>query len=314
MRSHKEYNMSSVKGLVTLETKSSILKETLTPRLLEGKREYCEVKFYDFDSVYFKVVVDANTPNIVKVCMSTPDWKALAKYGAKKKLDSLFPGMGTDPDTGFDCAVEFDCDSLADPAETLEDLCNLRMHVLGAPIDAAFDSVMNGPGGNGEVQAIDYRSQGSMYVIPKTDRMLVIISIDFPDVTDYSISKVFLQEFVEAQRVVRNATTPTVTFSKDPPSELNSLGLASSEQTVGFILFQFLKTGMNDGSRKRAVSLLSQFRTYLHYHIKASKTYLHMRMRKRVNNWLQILNRAKPEYKDESKVGQKTASGKTFKR
>ena len=130
-----------------------------------------------------------------------------------------------------------------------------------------------------------------MYVIPKSDRMLVIISVDFPDVTDYSLSKVFLQEFVEAQRVVRNATTPSVTFSKDPPSELSSLGLTSSEQTVGFILFQFLKTGMNDGSRKRAVSLLSQFRTYLHYHIKASKTYLHMRMRKRVNNWLQILNK-----------------------
>ena len=83
---------------------------------------------------------------------------------------------------------------------------------------------------------------------------------------------------------------------------------------MGYILFSFLKTGMNDGSRKRAVALLSQFRVYLHYHIKASKTYLHMRMRKRVNNWLQILNRAMPESKDESKAGQKTASGKTFKR
>ena len=102
------------KGLVTLDTKSSILTESLAPRMLEGKRESCEIKFYDFDSVYFKVVVDANTPNIVKVCMSTPDWKALAKYGAKK-LESLF--HGDDPDAGFDCALEFDCDSLTDPAK-----------------------------------------------------------------------------------------------------------------------------------------------------------------------------------------------------
>lgn len=305
----------SVKGLVTLPTKSSIMTESLTPRLMEGKREACEIKFYDFDNVYFKIVVEANTPNIVKILLITPDWAALSKYGAKKKLESLFPGMGTDPDAGFDYALEFDCDSLADPTETLENLCNLRMHVLGAPIDAAFDSIMNGSGGNGEVQKIDYRSQGSMFVIPKSDRCLVILSIDFPDATDYSISKVFLQEFVEAQRVVRNATTPGVTFSKEPPSELASQGLNSNaEQTVGYILFSFLKTGMNDGSRARSVGLLSQFRVYLHYHIKASKTYLHMRMRKRVNNWLQILNRAKPESKEEGKAGQKTASGKTFKR
>lgn len=305
----------SVKGLVTLPTKSSIMTESLTPRLIEGKREACEIKFYDFDNVYFKIVVEANTPNIVKILLITPDWAALSKYGAKKKLESLFPGMGTDPDAGFDYALEFDCDSLADPTETLENLCNLRMHVLGAPIDAAFDSIMNGSGGNGEVQKIDYRSQGSMFVIPKSDRCLVILSIDFPDATDYSISKVFLQEFVEAQRVVRNATTPGVTFSKEPPSELASQGLNSNaEQTVGYILFSFLKTGMNDGSRARSVGLLSQFRVYLHYHIKASKTYLHMRMRKRVNNWLQILNRAKPESKEEGKAGQKTASGKTFKR
>ena len=291
------------------------MTESLTPRLMEGKREACEIKFYDFDNVYFKIVVEANTPNIVKILLITPDWAALSKYGAKKKLESLFPGMGTDPDAGFDYALEFDCDSLADPTETLENLCNLRMHVLGAPIDAAFDSIMNGSGGNGEVQKIDYRSQGSMFVIPKSDRCLVILSIDFPDATDYSISKVFLQEFVEAQRVVRNATTPGVTFSKEPPSELASQGLSSNtEQTVGYILFSFLKTGMNDGSRARSVGLLSQFRVYLHYHIKASKTYLHMRMRKRVNNWLQILNRAKPESKEEGKAGQKTASGKTFKR
>ena len=99
---------------------------------------------------------------------------------------------------------------------------------------------------------------------------------------------------------------------KEPPTELSELSLDASANTVGYVLFSFLKSGMTDASRARAVSLLSQFRVYLHYHIKASKTYLHMRMRKRVNTWLQVLNRAKPEYKDETKVGSKTASGRTF--
>ena len=112
---------------------------------------------------------------------------------------------------------------------------------------------MNGSGGNGEVQTIDYRSQGSMYVIPGSDRMLVIISVDFPDVTDYSLSKVFLQEFVEAQRVVKCYDAKCDIQQRS--TELSSLGLTSQSRLWG-LLFQFLKTGMNDGSRKRAVSLL----------------------------------------------------------
>lgn len=59
-----------------------------------------------------------------------------------------------------------------------------------------------------------------------------------------------------------------------------------------------------------AITLLLGFRNYLHYHIKCSKTYLHMRMRKRVAGWMQVLNRAVPEVETEKK----TAAGKTFSR
>ena len=62
---------------------------------------------------------------------------------------------------------------------------------------------------------------------------------------------------------------------------------------------------------EKAVTMLVGFRAYLLYHIKATKTYLHMRMRKRVSTWLQVLNRAVPEVESTEK---KTASGKTFKR
>ena len=55
------------------------------------------------------------------------------------------------------------------------------------------------------------------------------------------------------------------------------------------------------------------FRHYLHYHIKASKSYLHMRMRHKVVTLLQVLNRAVPD-KDPTKVQKKTMAGKTFTR
>lgn len=39
--------------------------------------------------------------------------------------------------------------------------------------------------------------------------------------------------------------------------------------------------------RAKVISMFVGFRNYLHYHIKASKTYLHMRMRSRVTSLLQ---------------------------
>ena len=48
------------------------------------------------------------------------------------------------------------------------------------------------------------------------------------------------------------------------------------------------------------------------YHIKAAKTNLHMRMRRKVRGWLQVLNRA--ALASEAPKEKKTISGRTFTR
>lgn len=64
---------------------------------------------------------------------------------------------------------------------------------------------------------------------------------------------------------------------------------------------------------ENAVGQLVLFRAYLLYHIKAAKTYLHARMRFRVDSLLQVLRRAQPEDPFGGKE-KKLISGKTFKR
>ncbi|GJC92469.1 arp2/3 complex 34 kDa subunit [Colletotrichum higginsianum] len=51
------------------------------------------------------------------------------------------------------------------------------------------------------------------------------------------------------------------------------------------------------------ISHIQTFRDYFHYHIKASKAYIHSRMRKRTADFLQ----------DSEEKERKTASGRTFK-
>jgi actin related protein 2/3 complex subunit 2 len=57
-------------------------------------------------------------------------------------------------------------------------------------------------------------------------------------------------------------------------------------------------------TREATISQIHLFRDYLHYHIKCCKAYMHSRMRKRVSEFLKVLNRAKPE------TAKKTAASK----
>ena len=62
--------------------------------------------------------------------------------------------------------------------------------------------------------------------------------------------------------------------------------------------------------RDESISHIQTFRDYFHYHIKAAKAYMHSRMRRRVADFLKVLNRAQPEAEEKEK---KTASGRSFR-
>lgn len=54
---------------------------------------------------------------------------------------------------------------------------------------------------------------------------------------------------------------------------------------------------INKATRDNTINLISMLRNYLHYHLKCSKAYMHQRMRAKTNDFLKVLNRAKPEQK-----------------
>lgn len=298
---------SSVKGLLFLDSKNAILREQLHPRLLEGKREPCEIKFDDFDDVSFKISCSAECPEIVKVSMFMYDMEKALRLGTQDVFNRLFPGMQTPPDDGFNYALEFNCDSIADPEKLLNDLSDLKRHALSGPLEKSFQSLL-AESPSTSVTSINYRKNEIMFICPYQNKVVVVFLVDFADVTDKALSKVFLQQFEEAQRAVRSA--PPISYSKEPPMELADVQFEYSNDIAGFLSFGLEKRHVQGERMQTAITLLLGFRNYLHYHIKCSKTYLHMRMRKRVAGWMQVLNRAVPEVETEKK----TAAGKTFSR
>lgn len=150
-----------------------------------------------------------------------------------------------------------------------------------------FAALAGGTGSSLGAVQIPYRRNETMYVLPQADRIVIVYSICFEDKTDQAIARVFLQEFVDTRRSVNNA--PPVAFSKDPPLELRGApGLRSSADLVGYLSLAIFPSHVDTPEKRvKAATLVQSLRNYLNYHIKASKTYLHIRMRKRVDLLLQ---------------------------
>jgi actin related protein 2/3 complex, subunit 2 len=228
--------------------------------------------------------------------------------GSQAVIEREFPGMETTPDDGHSMAIQFDCDNLKNPKEFLEKVSDLRKLVFSGPMDIAFTALQKGTSRESPVIALEYRKNENMFICSTESKVVIIFQIDFADTTDKAIAKVFLQEFAESQRVIRSA--PPVSYFRDPPGELTGVKYQHSADSVGYISFALEKRHVEGAKKEKSLSLLTGFRNYLHYHIKCTKTYLHMRMRHKGANWLQVLNRAIPEVETEKK----TIAGKTFVR
>jgi actin related protein 2/3 complex, subunit 2 len=208
--------------------------------------------------------------------------------------------------------IKFDCEKIAeaDKEDFVEKVSNLKLHCESGPMVAAFTALGQG-GKAGPVITLNYRKSESLYICPRDGKVVVIMMLDFEDMTEKAMAKTFLSEFVEAQRMIRNA--PSVAYGIKPPGELSGVkGIEklTNVDIAGFISFAVEPRHVAGKHMGKTVALLSGFRNYLSYHIKCSKTYLHMRMRHRMDEWMKVLNRAQPHVEGEKK----TFAGKTFRR
>ncbi|DAZ98285.1 TPA: hypothetical protein N0F65_008970 [Lagenidium giganteum] len=323
--------------MLFLENENKIIKEVLEGRLGENAPrpvEPLEIRLCDFDDAQYDMSI---VNNLLTISMAYAPYRQIEGLGVSHMLRVTYREFQVvAPKAGFDLALQINVDAItpANSASFIHRVANLKRNILSAPfeqyvevvaccgivpltkpsiVSRCFEALKNGNSSSlGPVQ-IPFRRNETMFVLPQADRIIVVYSICFEDKTDQAIARVFLQEFVDTRRSVNNA--PPVAFSKDPPLELRGApGLRSSSDLVGYLSLAIFPSHVEtEEKRVKAGSLVEYFRSYLHYHIKASKTYLHIRMRKRVDLLLQVLNRARPE-KDPAKTAKKTITGRTFAR
>eukprot|EP01084_Bolivina_argentea_P030086 55794_1 len=303
-----------------LQKAHPIIDDTVRPRLLgsgEGAekrnplREPCELKICDLDDVVYKMEVKPEDLSTFRLSILLPAWSAIKENGGVELLDTAYKGMvEKKADSGYDITLVVDLNkgSTAERKTTANALAEFKRNLIGAPFGRAFDQLLNSTSGGKPAVSIPWRATEDVYIVPAADRVTVIFAVDFRSADERAICKVFLMEFSDAQRSVNNA--PPVNFTPDPPLELQDFKIRNSG-VIGYLSFIIFPQHVQEGRKEKCVTLISEFRAYLHYHMKATKTYMHIRMRKRTQGMLKVLKRAIPEEEEKS---MKTASGKTFMR
>lgn len=274
----------------------------------------CDINLQDFDDVSYNIKVDAADANSLLVSMNLPIFADIAEKGGNNAAKEQFGDMlqsSNDPNT-VAIKVDFNTVNGLDD-EKKEELCKkisqMKNNIVGGAFDYYFKALNNKTPITENVQ---YRIRGdtTLYLVPSSDRVVVIYELNFADKVDQCISKVFLDIFASTKA----AGAPPCKFSEDPPKELKDhFGVKENSGCLGYISFSVLTRHVTDKQRDQVIHVLQTFRSFLQYHLKMSKSFWHSKMRARCVSLQKVLNRAKVENPEDEKK-KKTASGKTFKR
>ncbi|KAF2001143.1 P34-Arc-domain-containing protein [Amniculicola lignicola CBS 123094] len=315
--------------MLLLDYQNVLIESLLTDRFQGGPPVNIDQVVSDFDGVTFHISTPETKTKIL-VSINVKCFHELVQYGAQAVLEREYGQYIVAPENGYDFSVQVDLENLPADQEGKDDLIRrislLKRNAMAAPFEQAFDEFHelseeaskytseSAPAGvqeGGEVRAIHYREEEAIYIKASHDRVTVLFSTIFREETDRIFGKVFLQEFVDARRrAIQNA--PQVLFRNDPPLELQNIpGINNSGSgEIGYITFVLFPRHLTKQRRAEVISHIQTFRDYFHYHIKASKAYIHSRMRRRTADFLQVLRRARPENEEKER---KTASGRTFR-
>lgn len=201
--------------------------------------------------------------------------------------------------------------NMSNAAALADKVALLKRNVLAAPFHHVFalareQKIMD------KALEIPYRKDESFFLrTTKEGGVVVVFQMRFKEGNDLIIADVFMKEFREARRDHSLGQAPAVSFHKTKPLELEGVNVSQGDE-VGFVSFALFPSHFTGEKAEKTITSLSTFRNFLVYHIKCAKAYMHIRMRKRVDNTLQLLNRAKPD--PVGAVEKKTAQGKTFVR
>jgi len=164
---------------------------------------------------------------------------------------------------------------------------------------------------------LQVRRSETCWIIAKPDRVIVITSVHFDDEVDKTLAKTFCQEFADSGRGSATSALPcSFTEMKDEtsvPADLRDVRMPEMPN-VGFLTMVFgdqIILGASDDRLNTLAVPVMTLRNFFHFHLKHAKSFLHSRLRKRIDGWQTQMTGAKRVDKT-GRGNRRLATGKVF--
>ena len=277
-----------------VDTLTTLLRADIDPSTIN-------MKIPDYDGTLY--LLAGISDSMIAFIMQSEEVKSIGEAGGYEALDNFLQGFQIDRTAPNQYSVIIDKSQLptetearkAAVAQIADKFSLLRTTFLSGPFFKAIAAVKQGL--PFQAQQVNIRKNEKLWVIPAEGRVTFVFQIVYKDSNDASFARIFLQEFQDSKKKISNA--PVISFGTAPPENISQY----RPKTEGLFLSLTILRDQITNPVEQA-KCLSGFRQYLTYHIHASKTYLHMRMRKRTEVLHTALKQAVPEKLEE----------KTFKR
>lgn len=322
-----------------LEESCSTLQQLLLRSLVEEQgSDVTEQDFQDFEVGYSVSSVEST----IKVKVIYPFLLESLKHGSQDLLERVWEGFPLRLqviESSSQLQVSIDSAALANDAATgrlcAQRLATTRTWLLIGPLlsrlrwlrdamGAASGAAAKASPGNASAAAaaalgqppppleLQLRRLETCWIVPKQDRVLVILSVHLEDEGDVALARAFCQEFAETNRKGTEFSLPcTFHEPKDIPTDVRGKALPFPPN-VGFLTLTLSDQHVQGASEERLIALarpVMTFRNFFNFHLKNTKSYLHSRLRKRLDGWQQQLNRARRRRAQEKR---RLISGKEF--
>lgn len=311
-----------------LEDASLTLKQKLEDKLIRNKN-FNEQDFHDFE-VHYKI---ASEDDQLKFIVYYEYLAQVLQAGSQQLIERVWGDlpMQLDPsqiDQGV-LDVTINCGGLGED-ESLRQLCverlaNARLWFLMGPLVERLVWLRDATAGNTRnttvaanidsvppLATLQFRKLETCWIACKPDRITVIFTIHVDDEVDVALGRAFCQEFSETNRKPSDSQLPC-TFSepKDPPQEIRDQ--LSFAPNVGYISLTISDQALRKATEERVHALATPvmtFRNFFDFHLKNAKSYLHSRLRRKINTWQDQMKNARRQKKGQEK--RRLVSGKEF--
>ncbi|KAK4794876.1 hypothetical protein SAY86_012870 [Trapa natans] len=145
-----------------------------------------------------------------------------------------------------------------------------------------------------------YQQREPFFVIRQPTKITAVFPMRFKEDSDVIIATAFFQELMDVGSREGWAKAPPCTWSPIPPPELRGELLEDLSTNCGFVSFDITARHIKGKKLDKMVWSLLNFHAFVKHHVKCTRGFIQRRMRKRLDNLIEILrNKGGPEEEED---------------